>query len=89
LTDSPSPPTDPELVHVLVTGDCGHTFPVPVARIDGADFACPVCGQIDRLDEEALAAAREEIEKLRAKGPLDELGTIVDDHLSRADSEKR
>jgi hypothetical protein len=89
LTDIPpaSPSNDPELVHVLVTGNCGHHFPVPIARIDGAEFACPVCGQADRLDAAALAEARQELERMRSRGPLDELGTIVDGYLSRSEND--
>lgn len=92
MSDNESPEagmTDPEKNHVLVRGDCGHIFPVPLARLeDGADFTCPACGEVDRLDEEALQAAREDLAGLRAKGPLNELGKIVSDFVSRADDKK-
>ena len=74
---------DPEKAHVLVRGDCDHIFPVPLARLgDGAEFVCPVCGQTDRFDEDALQAAQEELEELRSKGPLHELGQRVSDFFS-------
>jgi hypothetical protein len=86
----PAATNDPEKVHILVTGNCGHTFPIPLARIeDGADFACPSCGELDRLDDAALQAARDDLAKLRKKGPLDELGTIVSDFLSRSGDGKK
>ena len=75
---------DPEKTHVLVRGDCEHIFPVPLARLeDGADFVCPVCGETDRLDEEALQVAKEDLDKLEATGPLNELGKLVSDFMSR------
>lgn len=85
----PSPAAvDPELYNVLVTGDCGHLFPVALARIDGADFACPSCGQVDRLDDAALAAAKEELARLKAEGKLDQLGTVVSEFIAQSESDK-
>jgi hypothetical protein len=81
---------DPEKAHVLVTGDCGHMYPVPLARLeDGADFTCPTCGHVDRLDEEALRAAKEELAQMRAKGPLHELGQLVSDFFERSEGRKK
>ena len=81
---------DPDKAHVLVTGDCGHTFPVPLARLeDGADFTCHICGQVDRLDEEALRVAKEELAEMRAKGPLHELGQLVSDFFERIEGGKK
>lgn len=81
---------DPDKTQVLVTGDCGHIFPVPLARLeDGADFTCPTCGQVDRLDEEAVLAAKEELAEMRAKGPLHELGQLVSDFFERSEGGKK
>ena len=81
---------DPEKAHVLVTGDCGHNFPVPLARLeDGADFTCPTCGQVDRLDEEAVRVAKEELEQMRARGPLHELGQLVSDFFEKSEGGKK
>ncbi|MCK9540503.1 MAG: hypothetical protein M0R03_00550 [Novosphingobium sp.] len=76
---------DPENIQVPVRADCGHIFPVAVARmLDGGEFTCLVCGATDRFDEEALRVARQEVAGLREKNGANSFTSLIDEVLAKA-----
>lgn len=77
---------DSEKLHIPIRADCGHAFPVPLARLeDGREFTCPVCGRIDNLDADAREAAKAEIAALRAQGKVDHLSSIVGSTIDKVE----
>lgn len=73
-----------EKTSIPVRGDCGHSFPVPIARLqDGAPFECPICGQPDRVDEAALLAARTQLAELASTCGSDSLALLIGEILAR------
>lgn len=75
---------DPEELKIPVRGDCGHEMLVPLARAgDGVEFECPICGQKDRLDEEAVKACRAEVEQQIAAGKLEGVGNVMKAYLDQ------
>lgn len=80
---------EPEKTQVPVRGDCGHIFTVPLLRLqDGAEFKCPVCGQADSIDAEALRAAEEELASLSEKGTMTDYTRGIGAFLERARTNK-
>ncbi|MCC6827024.1 MAG: hypothetical protein IT550_02180 [Novosphingobium sp.] len=67
---------------VPVTANCGHVFPVPLARVnDGESFACPVCGKVDRFDEADRSATTAELAARQSNGTLDRIGLAIRDFV--------
>jgi hypothetical protein len=83
MTDQQTTIINPEELPIPVKGDCGHDFSVPLARLDGQEFLCPVCGATDNLDEAAVEATRKDIEKLVADGTLGNLANVVKAYLEQ------
>lgn len=67
-----------ETISIPVQGDCGHAFVVPLARLlDGQPFTCPVCGQPDQIDDDAIHQAEPQLRKLRESKEVDGLDAII------------
>lgn len=82
---SNQPNINPETTQVPIKGDCGHVFPVALARLrDGAEFKCPQCGQADRFDEAGMQAAAKDIENFKSKRPGDWLGSMIGDYIAKS-----
>ena len=80
---------DPEELTIPIRGDCGHEMAVPLARVgDGEEFACPVCGAKDRLDDAAIAACRAEIDALAANGQVDGVAAVMKAYLDQVIDKK-
>ena len=76
---SANPTIDLQKASIPVRADCGHIFPVPVPRlVDGQEFSCPECGQVDRIDDEALADARTQLAARDDQGSRDLLSKLVE-----------
>lgn len=75
---------DPEELTIPIRGECGHEMAVPLARVgDGQEFTCPVCGQKDRLDAEAIEACRAEIDTLAAEGKVGGVANVMRAYLDQ------
>lgn len=73
---------EPDKTEIPVRGDCGHIFTTALARLqDGAEFQCPVCGEFDRFDDNAISQAKEILSKMGEKGPLDSFAARVNAFL--------
>jgi len=82
--------SQPEKTSIPVRGECGHVFTAPLARMrDGAEFKCPVCGQPDRFDDDAVRRQKEAFAKMRAEGTLDEMAAQISEYLSAGEGEKQ
>jgi hypothetical protein len=69
---------DPEQITIPIMGDCGHEMQVALARVgDGQEFACPVCGATDSLDQEAVQACRAEIDRMVEDGKVGGVANVV------------
>lgn len=89
MTDNSEAPIDPEMTFYPVHGDCGHIYTVPLARLeDGKEFTCPVCGQADHFDADAINAAREELDKLAEEAPLEGTRKAIREMLDRSSALK-
>lgn len=86
MTDQQTTIINPEELPIPVKGDCGHDFSVPLARLDGEEFACPICGEADRLDAVAVEATRKDVEKMVADGTLGNLAGVVKAYLEQMPS---
>lgn len=68
-----------------MTANCGHTFPVPLARVsDGESFACPVCGKVDRFTEADRSATTEELAARQSTGSLDRIGQAIRNFVGKS-----
>lgn len=93
MSDVPVNPdwtADAETTSIPIRGDCGHNFPVPLARLqDGVPFDCPVCGQSDRVDEAALLAARDQLAALADTCGSDSLAALIRQILARIEPDAK
>jgi len=69
--------------HVPVTGDCGHKFEIPIARIDD-EFECPTCGQPDRFSDEQIASIKDQIRTAAGNFGAEEIAKSLGDHLAKS-----
>lgn len=75
---------DPEQITIPIQGDCGHEMNVALARVgDGQEFPCPVCGQMDRLDQEAVQACRAAIDQMVEEGKVGGVANLVKAYLDQ------
>ncbi len=76
---SANPTINLQKTSIPIRADCGHIFPVPVLRLaDGKEFSCPECGQVDHIDDEALADAKAQLAARDDKDSRDLLSKLVD-----------
>lgn len=81
---------DPEQITIPILGDCGHEMQVALARVgDGQEFACPVCGAKDRLDEAAVEACRAEIDRLVQDGKVGGVANVVKAFLDQTGDDSK
>jgi len=69
--------------HVPTTGDCGHKFDVPIARIED-HFECPTCGAKDRFSDEQVAAIMQQVQDAAGKFGADLYAKELGRGLKRA-----
>jgi hypothetical protein len=68
--------------HVPTTGDCGHKFEVPIARIED-EFECPTCGAKDRFSEEQVASIKYQVRQAAGKFGAEKYAEAIRDGLKR------
>lgn len=84
------PSLDLRQTYIPVRADCGHIFPVSVLRlVDGAEFVCPQCGVTDRIEDQALADARAQLDGRKEEDGRNPLDVLVRAALLARDGKSR
>lgn len=74
--------------HVPTTGDCGHKFEVPIARIED-EFECPVCGAKDRFSDEQIKSIKQQIRDAAGEFGAGLYADAIRDGIKRATRGKK